>query len=150
MKTVFLTWKKKKRSKGALFLALLLTPPAAYAVYMLTLVLLDSFRGDGLILHQYALESRHQLAVQLLSDSRQAMPVFYVVAWLLWLEMYLLFRYTEWGGMLPAAMAGALTGVAIAAVFVEMTFNAVIPAISAGFLAALVLAWVIRPSRSSG
>lgn len=142
--------KKKKRTKSALFLALLLTPPVAYVVYMLVLFLLDNSRGDGLILHQYVFESRRQLTFQVLSDSRQALPVFYAAGLLLWLEIYLLFRYTEWNGVLPAAMAGALTGFAIAAVFVEMSWSVVVPSIISGLLISLVLAWACRPFRSPG
>lgn len=142
--------KKRKRTKGALFLALLLAPPVAYAVYMLTLVLLDSFRGDALIVHQYAFESRRQLALQFLSDSRQALPVFYIVALLLWLEIHLLSRFSDWNGALSAAVTGAVTGFAIAAVFVGMTLSAVIPSIVSGLLMSLILAWAVRPSGLSG
>lgn len=142
--------KKRKRTRGALFLALLLAPPVAYAVYMLMLVLLDSFRGDGLILHQYEFESRRQLALQLLSDSRQALPVFYALGLLLWLEIHLLSRFSDWNGVLPAAMAGALTGFATAAIFVELSWGVVVPAVVAGLLLSLLLAWAIRPSGAPG
>ncbi|MDH5512991.1 MAG: hypothetical protein OEY27_07255, partial [Gammaproteobacteria bacterium] len=70
MKTVFLMLKPRKRGKTALILALLLAPPVAYAVYFLLLFMLDTWRGDGLILHQYEFESRRKLAVQLLADAR--------------------------------------------------------------------------------
>lgn len=142
--------KRKKRTKSALFLALLLAPLAAYAVYMLSLVLLDSFRGDGLMLHRYVFESRRQLVVQLLSDSQQALPVFYAVGLLLWLEIHLLSRFRDWNGVLPAVMAGALTGFAIAAIFVEMTWGVVVPSLVSGLLLSLILAWAVRPSGSSG
>lgn len=142
--------KKKKRTTGVFFLALLLAPLAAYAVYMLSLALLDSFRGDGLMLHQYVFESRRQLVVQLLSDSRQALPFFYAAALLLWLEIRLLSRVSGWNGMTPAVMAGALTGSAIAAIFVEMTWGVVVSSLVSGMLLSLVLAWAVRPSGSSG
>jgi hypothetical protein len=142
--------KKKKRTKGALFLAWLLAPLVAYAVYMVSLVLLDSFRGDGLMLHQYMFESRRQLVVQLLSDGRQALPVFYAVTLLLWVEITLLSRFNEWSGVLPALLAGTLTAFVIAALLVEMSWGAVVPSIASGLLLSLALAWAIRPSRSRG
>lgn len=140
--------KKKKRAKGALFLALLLAPLAAYAVYTLALVLLDSFRGDGLILHQYAFESRRQLVLRFMSDSRQALPVFYATGLLLWLEIHLLSRLGDWSGVLPSALAGALTGLAVGAICVELIWGVVVPAAAAGLLMSLLLAWAVRPSGS--
>ena len=142
--------KKRKRTKGALFLVLLLAPLVAYAVYTLVLILLDNFRGDGLILYQYVFGSRRQLALQFLSDSRQALPVFYAVGLLLWLEIHLLSRFSDWGGVLSAAMAGALTGFAVAAIFVELSWGIVAPAVAAGLLMSLLLAWAIRPSGAPG
>lgn len=141
--------KKRKRAKSALILALLLAPLIAYTVYMLALFLLDSFRGDGLMLYQYEFESRRRLALQTLSDGRQALPVFYAVGLLLWLEIHLLSRFGDWNGVLPAAMAGALTGFAVAVIFVEMNWGVVVPAVTAGLLMSLLLAWAIRPSGSS-
>lgn len=140
--------KKRKRAKGALFLALMLAPLVAYVVYMLVLVLLDNFRGDGLILHQYVFGSRRQLLLQLLSDSRQALPVFYAVGLLLWLEIHLLSRFSDWSGVLPAAVAGALTGFAVAAIFVEVNRGVIAPSVVAGLLMSMILAWAIRPSGS--
>jgi hypothetical protein len=142
--------KKKKRTRGVFFLALLLAPPAAYAVYMLSLVLLDSFRGDGLMLHQYVFESRRQLVARLISDSRQALPFFYAVGLLLWLEIHLLSRVSGWNGVMPAVMAGALTGSAIAAIFVEMSWGVAVSSLVSGLLLSLMLAWAVRPSGSSG
>jgi hypothetical protein len=148
LKTVFFILKKRKRTKAALAFALLFMPVLAYGLYMLVLFLLDSFRGDGLILHQYVFESRRQLAFQLLSDCRQALPVFYAVTLLLWTEIYLLSRYDEWSGVLPALLAGALTAFAIAALLVEMSWGTIVPAVSSGLLLSLALVWAIRPSRS--
>jgi hypothetical protein len=150
MKTVFLMLKKKKRTKAALVLVLLFMPVLAYGVYLLALFLLDSFRGDGLILHRYAFESRHQLALQILSDSRQALPVFYAVTLLLWVEIYLLSRRGEWSGVLPAVLAGTLTVFAIAALLVEMSWGAIVPSVTSGLLLSLALIWALRPLRSRG
>jgi hypothetical protein len=146
LKPVFLI--KRKRTKGALIFALLLAPLVAYAVYVLVLVLLDSFRGDGLILHQYVFESRRLLVLRFMSDSRQALPVFYATGLLLWLEIHLLSRLGDWSGVLPAALAGALTGFAVAAIFVELGWGVVAPAVAAGLLMSLLLAWAVRPSGS--
>jgi hypothetical protein len=146
LKPVFLI--KRKRTKGALIFALLLAPLVAYAVYVLVLVLLDSFRGDGLILHQYVFESRRLLVLRFMSDSRQALPVFYATGLLLWLEIHLLSRLGNWSGVLPAALAGALTGFAVAAIFVELGWGVVVPAVAAGLLMSLLLAWAVRPSGS--
>ena len=140
----------RKRTKLALILALLLAPLVAWAVYMLVLFLLDSFRGDGLILHQYAFESRRQLALQAWSDSRQAMPVFYAVTLLLWVEIALLSRFNEGSGVLPALLAGALTAFDLAALLLEMSWGAVVPSVVSGLLLSLILVWAIRPSRSRG
>lgn len=142
--------KRKKRAKSALVFALLLAPPVAYATWMLVLLLLDTFQGDGLIQHQYVFESRRQLAIQMLSDGRQALPVFYIAGLLLWLEIHVLSRYSESSGMLSAAMAGVLTGFVIAAVFVEMTLAFIVPSVVSAMLMSLVLAWAIRPSRLQG
>jgi L-lactate permease len=125
-------------------------PVLAYAAYMLVLFLLDSFRGDGLILHQYVFESRRQLALQVLSDSRQALPVFYAVTLLLWAEITLLSRFNEWSGVLPALLVGVLTAFALAALLVEMSWGAVVPSVISGLLLSLALVWAIRPSRSRG
>lgn len=140
----------RKRTKAALVSVLLFMPALAYAACMLVLFLLDSFHGDGLILHQYAFESRRQLALQLLSDSRQALPVFYAVTLLLWAELYLLSRFNEWSGVLPALLAGALTAFAISALLVEMSWGAVVPSVVSGLLLSLALVWAIRPARSRG
>lgn len=142
--------KRKKRAKSALVSALLLAPPVAYAAWMLALFLLDTFQGDGLIQHQYMFESRRQLAIQMLSDSRQALPVFYIAGLLLWLELHLLSRYSAWSGILPAVLAGALTGFAIAAVLVEMNLVIIVPSVVSALLMSLVFAWAIRPSRLQG
>jgi L-lactate permease len=115
---------------------------------MLVLFLLDSFRGDGLILHQYVFESRRQLALQAWSDSRRALPVFYAVTLLLWAEITLLSRFDEWSGVLPALLGGALTAFALAALLVEMSWGAVVPSVISGLLLSLTLVWAIRPSRS--
>ncbi|MBI5783717.1 MAG: hypothetical protein HZA69_08235 [Gammaproteobacteria bacterium] len=150
MKTVFLMLKRKKRAKGALVFALLLAPLVAWAAWMLALFFLDTFQGDGLIQHQYAFESRRQLAIQILSDGRQALPVFYIAGLLLWLEVHLLSRYSKWSGVLPAGMTGALTGFVIAAVFVEMSLGVILPSVISGLLISLFLAWALRPSRLQG
>ena len=142
--------KRKKRAKSVLVFALLLAPPIAFAVWMLVLFLLDSFQGDGLMQHQYVFESRRQLALQMLHDSRQALPVFYMAGLLLWLEIHLLSRHSAWSGMLSAAMAGALTGFVIAAIFVEMSLAVIVPSVVSALLMSLVLAWAIRPSRLQG
>lgn len=138
----------RKRAKGALLLALLLAPPVAYAVYVLVLFLLDSWHGDGLILHQYAFVSRRQLALQVLSDSRPALPVFYAVTLLLWVEITLLSRFNERSGLLPALLAGALTALAVSALLVETSWGAVVPSVISGLLLSLVLALTNSPSRS--
>lgn len=140
----------RKRTKVALVSVLLFMPVLTYAAYMLVLLLLDSFRGDGLILHQYVFESRRQLALQFLSDSRQALPVFYAVTLLLWAELYLLSRFDEWSGVLPALFAGVLTAFAISALLVEMSWGAAVPAVVSGLLLSLTLVWAIRPARSRG
>lgn len=149
LKTVFFMLKKRKRTKAALVIVLLLMPPVAYAMYMLTLLLLDTFRGDGLALHQYTYGSRHQLVLQALSDSRQALPLFYAAAMLLWLEVHLLSRFGGWNGVWPVVLAGALTGFVVAAVFVEMTWSIVVPSIVSCLLISLAIAWAVRPSDSS-
>ncbi len=138
--------KKRERTKSAAVVALLLAPPVAYAAYMATGFLLDNFGGDGLLLHQYEFESRRRLALQIISDGWQAMPVFYAVALLLWIELRLMSQYTAWRGVLPAVMAGVLTGFAVAALFVQMTISAVVPAMASGLLASLVFAWAGKPS----
>ncbi len=150
LKTVFLMLKRRRRRKTALALALLLTPVAAYGVYMLLLFFFDSFRGDGLMLYQYDYESRRELAVQLISHARQALPLFYALGLLLWVEIQLMARSTEWNGVLPAAVAGILTGILIPAVFVEMSFVVLVPSVVSALLMALVLAWTVRPSRLQG
>ncbi|MDH3514126.1 MAG: hypothetical protein OEM83_04555 [Gammaproteobacteria bacterium] len=142
--------KPRKRGKTALILALLLAPPVAYAVYFLLLFMLDTWRGDGLILHQYEFESRRKLAVQLLADARQALPVFYAAVFLLWAEIRLLSRLGEWGGMLLAALVGMLTGLVIAALFAGMTLGVIIPAAVAGLLMAIALSWATRPLQQLG
>jgi hypothetical protein len=150
LKTVFFNIEDRKRSKGALFLVLLLAPPVAWVVYMLLLFLLDSFRGDGLILHQYEFVSRRQLALQFLSDSRPALPVFYAVTLLLWAGIALLSRLNERRVVLPALLAGALTALAISALLVETSWGAVVPAVVTGLLLSLALVLVIRPLHSHG
>jgi hypothetical protein len=150
LKTVFFNMKSRKRTKAALVFALLFMPVLAYGAYMLVLFLLDSFRGDGLILHQYAFESRRQLALQVLSDSRLALPVFYAVTLLLWVEITLLSRFDEWSGVLPALLLGVLTAFALAALLVEMSWGTVVPSVISGLLLSLGLVWAIRPSRSRG
>ena len=142
--------KRKKRAKSALVFALLLAPPVAYVTWMLVLFLLDSFQGDGLIQHQYVFESRRQLAIRMLSDGRQALPVFYIAGLLLWLEIHLLSRYSAWNGMLSAVIAGTLTGFVIAAVFVEMSLAVIVPSVTSALLMSLVFAWAVRPSRLQG
>lgn len=117
---------------------------------MLVLFLLDSFHGDGLILHQYAFESRRQLALQFLSDGGQALPVFYAATLLLWAEITLLSRFNEWSGVLPALLAGVLTALAISALLVEMSWGAVVPSLIPGLLLSLAPVWAVRPSRSRG
>jgi hypothetical protein len=67
---------------------------------------------------------------------------------LLWLEIHLLSRLGDWSGVLPAALAGALTGFAVAAIFVELGWGVVAPAVAAGLLMSLLLAWAVRPSGS--
>lgn len=139
--------KRKKRAKSALVLALLLTPPLACAVWMLVMFLLDTFRGDGLMWHQYAFESRRRLAFQMWSDARRALPVFYVAGLLLWLEIHLLSRYGDWNGLPSAALAGALTGFLVAAVLADMSLGLVVPSVISGLLMAMVLSRAVRPSR---
>ena len=134
--------KRKKRAKSVLVFALLLAPPIAFAVWMLVLFLLDSFQGDGLMQHQYVFESRRQLALQMLHDSRQALPVFYMAGLLLWLEIHLLSRHSAWSGV--------LTGIVITAIFVEMSLAVIVPSVVSALLMSLVLAWAIRPSRLQG
>lgn len=148
MKTVFFNTENRKRTKAALILVLLLAPLVAYAAYMLVLFLLDVFRGDGLILHQYAFVSRRQLALQVLSDSRLALPVFYAVTLLLWVEIYLLSRFNEWSGVLPALLAGVLTALAISALLVEMSWGALVPSVVSGLLLSLALVLATRPSHT--
>ena len=142
--------KRKKRAKSVLVFALLLAPPIAFAVWMLVLFLLDSFQGDGLMQHQYVFESRRQLAIQMLSDGRQALPVFYITGLLLWLEIHLLSRYSAWNGVVSAAVVGVLTGIVITAIFVEMSLAVIVPSVVSALLMSLVLAWAIRPSRLQG
>ena len=142
--------KRKKRAKSALVFALLLAPVVAYTAWLLALFFLDTFQGDGLMQHRYLFESRRQLAIQMLFDSREALPVFYVAGCLLWLEIHLLSRYGGWNGILSAVLAGVLTGFAIAAVFVEMNLVAIIPSVAAALLMSLTFAWAIRPSRLQG
>lgn len=150
MKTVFFNTNNRKRRKAPLLFALLLMPVLAYAAYLLTLFLLDSFRGDGSILHQYAFESRRQLALQALSDGRQALPLFYAVTLLLWGELSLLSRFDGWSGVLPALAAGALTASVLAALLVELSWGAVLPPVVSGLLLSLVLARAMRPSGMRG
>jgi hypothetical protein len=150
LKTVFFNMENRKRTKGALILVLLLAPLVAYAAYMLALFLLDGFRGDGLILHQYAFVSRRQLALQVLSDSRLALPVFYAVTLLLWVEIYLLSRFNEWSGVLPALLAGVLTALAISALLVEMSWGVLVPSVVSGLLLSLALVLATRPSHTRG
>ena len=132
--------KTRQRSKAPVVFALLLAPLLAYAAYVLVLVLLDSFRGDGLMLHQYVFESRRGLAVQLLSDGRQALPLFYAAGLGLWVESYLLARYSQWSAGWIAVLTGALAGFAVAAVFTGMTWGSIAPAVVSGLLLSLVLA----------
>jgi hypothetical protein len=132
--------KEKKRTKTAAVIVLLLAPPVAYAVYMLALFILDSFQGDGLILHWYEFESRRRLAVQLLSDGRQALPLFYAAAVGLWMEFYLLARYSQ-GVVLAVISTGVLAGFAIATVSMGMTWGSIAPAVVSGLLLSLMVAW---------
>lgn len=150
MKTVFFNIESRRCTKGTLLLVLLLAPPVAWAVYMLLLFLLDSFRGDGLMLHQYEFVSRRQLALQFLSDSRPALPVFYAVTLLLWAGIALLSRYNERRAVVPALLAGVLTALAISALLVEMSWGAVVPAVVTGLLLSLALVLAIQPSGSRG
>ena len=150
MKTVFFILKQKKRAKSAIFFALLLTPPLAYAIWVFTSFLLDSLQGDGLMEYLYVFESRRQLAFQMLSDGRQALPVFYVTGLLLWLEIHLLARFSEWSGILPALLAGALTGLIVSAVFVEMNPVVIAPSVASAIFMSLVVSWAVRPSRVQG
>lgn len=139
--------KRKRRARSALVLALLLAPGAAYAVWLLTLFLLDSYRGDGLMWHQYAFESRRALAMQLWSDARQALPVFYGAGLLLWLEIRLLSRLGDWNGLPSATLAGALTGVLVVVVFAGTSSGLILATALAGALIAIVLSLAVRPSR---
>lgn len=150
MKTVFFNTDNRKRGKAPLVFALLFMPVLAYAAYLLMLFMLDSFRGDGSILHQYAFGSRRQLALQALSDGRQALPVFYALALLLWGELSLLSRFDGWSGVLPALVAGVLTTSMPAALLVEMSWAAVLPPVVSGLLLSLALVWARRPSGMRG
>lgn len=105
------------------------------------LILLDSWRGDGLLPHQYYFESRRQLALQLLSDARKGLPVFYVAGLLLWLQAAMLTRYRKWNVILAVAVTGVLAGFVAAAVFLGMTGSAILPVVMSSLLLSVVLAW---------
>lgn len=134
--------KKRKRTKTAAAAALLLAPPVAYAAYLLMLFILDSFRGDGLLLHQYEFESRRRLVVQLLSDGRQALLWFYAAALVLLIESHLLAQYSR-NVVWTVVLTGVAAGFAIAAVFMGMTWSSIAPAVVAGLLLSLLIAWTV-------
>lgn len=133
--------KRKNKKRRPVLLLFILTPPLAYAAYLLVLFFLDSFRGDGLILNQFLNESRGRLARQLISDGWRALPVFYAVGLLLWLEVHLLSRFSSMRGVLPAAIAGALTGWLLSALLIGGSTGVVAPYLIAGLLMAAILGW---------
>jgi len=134
---------KKPGIKPAV-LAFLLVPPAIYAVYVMTLFVLDTFWGDNLMLYQFMHESRRHAVLQILSDGWCALPVFYAVGLPLWAEAFLLSRFLDWRGALPAAAAGALTSLLLTLLFVGKSASAIIPFVLSGFLVAGVFGWVAQ------
>jgi len=141
-------WQRKKRRKSKKrppLLPYILIPPAVYAVHVFLLFLLDSVRGDGLMLHQYLNESRGGLVRQLVSDGWRALPVFYAASLLLWFEVRLLSRFLHWRGVVSAAIAGAATGWLLAFFLIGKSMAVVIPYTISGLLMAAVLGRIAQP-----
>lgn len=135
---------RKSKKRPALFI-FILTPPVVYVVHLLVLFLLDSFHGDGLMLHQYLNEFHGGLARQFVSDGWRALPVFYAVGLLLWFEVRLLSRFLHLRGVIAAAAAGAVTGWLLAFLLIGKSNAVVIPYTISGLFMAAVLGWVARP-----
>ncbi len=129
------------RKQSAYLIIFLLTPFAVYAVDTLLLFLMDTYMGDGMMLHLYAYVSRRQLVLQILSDGYRAIPLFYAASLLLWFEINLFSRYLNLRGFAPSSIAGALTGLALAIPFVGKSVGAVVPFALSGFLIASILGW---------
>lgn len=138
--------RRKTRSKTVVAAVLLLLPPVAYAAWLLALFLLDSLRGDGLVLHQYYFESRGRLLLQLVSDGLRALPVFYAATALLWVMLRLLSRFRPRSGILAAIIVGVFTGLISAALLLGVSWGAMVPTATAGSLLALILHAAMRPS----
>lgn len=143
MKTLFPKFKRERRSRASAALALLLAPLLAYALFVLILFLLDSSRGDGLMLHQYFFESRRQLFVQLLSDGRRGLALFYLAGFLLWFEAYWLARFGLRSVVFTTVVTGGLAAVALAGVFTGMTWGSLLPAVISSLLLSLAVSWSV-------
>jgi hypothetical protein len=127
---------------------MVMTALVAYAAYMALLLSIDTIWGDGQLLYQYESESRVKLARQLVSDGLHAAPVFILAYLLIYAEMKLIARFTmRPGGVLPAALAGIGTGIALSAIFVGLTPGAILPPVAAGLVMSLALKSIIQPVR---
>jgi presenilin-like A22 family membrane protease len=135
--------KKKKLGKESAYLFFLLTPLAIYMVHIFLVFLLDTYMGDGMMLHQFVDESRRQLVLQMFSDGLQALPLFYAAGVLLWLEVFLFSRFLNLRVAVPS-LAGALTGLVVAVFLVGNSAGAAIPFVLSGLLMGCILDWIAR------
>lgn len=126
---------------------MVMTALVAYAAYMALLLSIDTIWGDGQLWYQYESESRGKLARQLVSDGLHAAPVFVLAYLLIYVEVKLIARFLRPGGVLPAALAGIGTGIALSAIFVGLTPGAILPPVAAALVMSLAVKRIIQPVR---
>ncbi len=131
--------KAQKLEKTSALLVFLLIPPVVYAVHTLLLFIIDTYRGDGVMLYQYVHESRRQLALQLISGGWHALPLFYAASVLLLFVSLLSTRLLNRHGVVLTSAAGALTGLVLAVLLIGKSIDAIAPFVLSGFLMACAI-----------
>lgn len=134
--------KAHKLEKTSALLVFLLISPVVYAVHTLLLFLIDTYQGDGTMLHQYMYVSRRQLALQLISGGWHALPLFYAASALWLFVAFLLTRLLNMRGVVLTGAAGALTGLVLAVLLIGKSIDAVAPFVLSGFLMACAIGWL--------
>ena len=134
--------KAQKLGKTSALLVFLLISPVVYAVHVLSLFLIDTYRGDGMMLYQYLHESRGQLALQLISGGWHALPLLYAASVLLLFVAVLLTRLLKRHEFVLTGAVGALTGLVLAGLLIGKSIDAVAPFVLSGFLMASVIGWL--------
>ncbi|MHB8744487.1 MAG: hypothetical protein ACYC9L_15385 [Sulfuricaulis sp.] len=134
--------KAHKLGKTSAFLVFLMISPVIYGIHSLLLFLIDTYQGDGIMLHQYMYESRRQVALQLISGGYHILPLCYVVSALWFFLAIVLTRLLNWLGAVLTGVVGALTGLVLAELLIGKSIDAVIPFVLSGFLLAYVMGWL--------